>query len=245
MSQINEPAMLSCLVIDDEPLAIQLLQDHVSKIPFLKLEGTFINPLEALISLNRNPVDLIFLDIQMPQLNGVQFMELLNQRSMVVITSAYQEYAIEGFEHNVIDYLLKPISFERFYRAVEKAHNNKNPHTALQVSQRFPSHAGYIFVKVENKMLRVELDDIIYIEGLKNYVSIFTKTQRIVTLQVMKQLEEILPPGRFVRVHKSFIVALDKIHSIERQEIHLKDKIIPIGNTYSDHFFKVLESLRP
>jgi DNA-binding LytR/AlgR family response regulator len=164
---------------------------------------------------------------------------------MVVITSAYQEYAIEGFEHNVIDYLLKPISFERFYRAVEKAHKNKNPNTAIQVNQRFPSHAGYIFVKVENKMLRVELDDIIYIEGLKNYVSIFTKTQRIVTLQVMKQLEEILPPGRFVRVHKSFIVALDKIHSIERQEIHLKDKIIPIGNTYSDHFFKVLESLRP
>lgn len=237
--------MLSCLLIDDEPLAIQLLQDHVSKIPFLKLEGTFINPLEALISLNRNPVDLIFLDIQMPQLNGVQFMELLNQRSMVVITSAYQEYAIEGFEHNVIDYLLKPISFERFYRAVEKAHNNKNPHTALQTNQRFSSHAGYIFVKVENKMLRVELDDIIYIEGLKNYVSIFTKTQRIVTLQVMKQLEEILPPGRFVRVHKSFIVALAKIHSIERQEIHLKDKIIPIGHTYADHFFKVLEGLRP
>lgn len=237
--------MLKCIVIDDEPLAIQLLQDHISRVPFLELSATFINPLEALISLNRQPADLVFLDIQMPQLNGVQFMELLGNRAMVVITSAYQEYAIEGFEHNVTDYLLKPISFERFYRAVEKAYNSKHPSATIHAHQEmFPSKTGYIFVKVENKMVRVELDDILYIEGLKNYVAISTKTQRIVTLQVMKQLEEILPPGRFVRVHKSFIVALDKIHSIERQEIFLKDKIIPIGNTYAENFYNVLSRLK-
>lgn len=246
MSIPNELAMLKCLVIDDEPLAIQLLEDHINRVSFLQLSATFINPLEALISLNKNPVDLIFLDIQMPQLNGVQFMELLHNRAMVVITSAYQEYAIEGFEHNVIDYLLKPISFERFYRAVEKAYNTKHPNATINTHKElFPTKAGYIFIKVENKMVRVELDDIIYIEGLKNYVSIFTKTQRIITLQVMRQLEEILPPGRFVRVHKSFIIALDKINSIERQEIYLKDKIIPIGNTYAENFYKVLEGLKP
>ena len=237
---------MTSFVIDDEPLAIELLKDHISRVSFLHLSETFPNPLEALISLNNIPVDLIFLDIQMPQLNGVQFMQLLQNRAMVIITSAYQEYAMEGFEHNVVDYLLKPISLERFYRAVEKAHNLKNPHSTINAPvEMFPTNAGYIFIKVENKMVRIELEDILYIEGLKNYVSIFTKTQRIITLQVMKQLEEILPANRFVRVHKSFIVALDKIICIERQEIYLKDKIIPVGNTYSDNFYKVLDGLKP
>ena len=170
-------------------------------------------------------------------------MQLLQNRAQVIITSAYQEYAIDGFEHNVIDYLLKPIAFERFYKAVEKAYNQKNPTQKLNRSQEMlPETGGYIFVKVETKMVRVELDDILYIEGLKNYVSIFTKTQRIVTLQVMKQLEEVLSPKRFVRVHRSYIVALDKITSIERQEIYINDRIIPIGNTYQEHFFKLLET---
>ena len=199
--------------------------------------------MEGLISINSNPVDLIFLDIQMPQLSGIHFMQLLQNRSQVIITSAYQEYAIDGFEHNVVDYLLKPISFERFYKAVEKAHNLKNPGRKIEASpEMHPATGGYIFVKVETKMVRVELDDILFIEGLKNYVSITTKTQRIITLQVMKQLEEILPPNRFVRVHKSYIVALDKINAIERQEIHIKDRIIPIGITYQEHFFKLIEA---
>lgn len=229
--------MLRCMVIDDEPLATKLLEDHISKVPFLDLASTFTNPMEALISFNSNPVDLIFLDIQMPQLNGVQFMQLLQNRAQVIITSAYHEYAVEGFEHNVIDYLLKPIAFERFYKAVEKAYNLKNPSQKLNRSSEMqPATGGYIFVKVETRMIRVELDDILFIEGLKNYVSIHTKTQRIITLQVMKQLEEVLPANRFVRVHKSYIVALDKINSIERQEIQIKDRIIPIGNTYQEHF---------
>jgi len=235
--------MLKCIVIDDEPLAIKLLEDHISKVPFLELVSTFNNPMEGLISFNSNPADLIFLDIQMPQLNGVQFMQLLQNRAQVIITSAYQEYAIEGFEHNVIDYLLKPIAFERFYKAVEKAYNLKYPAQKLNRSQDMhPATGGYIFIKVETKMVRVELDDILFIEGLKNYVSIYTKTQRIITLQVMKQLEEVLPANRFVRVHKSYIVALDKINSIERQEIYVKDRIIPIGNTYQEHFYKLLEA---
>ena len=243
MSEQTALSMLKCMVIDDEPLAIKLLEDHISKVPFLELTGTFNNPMEALVNFNSNPVDLIFLDIQMPQLNGIQFMQLLQNRAQVIITSAYNEYAIEGFEHNVVDYLLKPIAFERFYRAVEKAYNIKNPSQKINKSQEMhPATGGYIFIKVETKMVRVELDDILFIEGLKNYVSIYTKTQRIITLQVMKQLEEVLPPNRFVRVHKSFIVAIDKINSIERQEILIKDRLIPIGNTYQEHFFKLLET---
>jgi DNA-binding LytR/AlgR family response regulator len=235
--------MLKCMVIDDEPLAIQLLANHISKVPFLELATTFNNPMEALISFNSNPADIIFLDIQMPQLTGIQFMKLLQNRAQVVITSAYEQYAIDGFEHNVTDYLLKPISFERFYKAVEKAYNLKNPTHKLDKKQDlYPETGGYIFVKVETRMVRVELDDILFIEGLKNYVSICTKGPRIVTLQVMKQLEEILPPNRFMRVHKSFIVALDKISSIERQEIYINDRIIPIGITYQEQFFKMLDA---
>ena len=235
--------MLKCMVIDDEPLAIQLLENHIFKVPFLELVSTFKNPLEALISINTNAVDLIFLDIQMPQLNGVQFMKLLQNRAQVIITSAYQEYAIEGFEHNVVDYLLKPISFERFFKAVEKAHNLKNPAQKLErTAELHPATGGYIFIKVETKMVRVELDDILFIEGLKNYVSIQTKTKKIITLQVMKQLEEILPSHRFLRVHKSYIIALDKINSVERQEIHIGDRIIPVGITYQESFFRMLEA---
>jgi len=240
--QMNQP-MLKCMVIDDEPLAITLLKDHIGKVSFLELSAVYSNPVEALLEFNKNPVDLIFLDIQMPQLNGVQFMQLVQNRAQVIVASAYQEYAIEGFENNVIDYLLKPISFERFYRAVEKAYNQKNPGAKISKTQEIlPATGGYIFVKVENKMVRVELDDILYVEGLKNYVSIYTKTQRIISLQVMKQLEEILPSHRFIRVHKSYIVALDKITAIEKQEIYIKDQIIPVGNTYAEHFYSLVES---
>src|SRR5215471_17072916 len=138
--------MLRCLAIDDEPLAIALLEKFIRRVPFLELVNTSTNPMEALVGLNTNPVDLIFLDIQMPQLNGVQFMQLLQNRAMVIITSAYQEYAIEGFEHNVVDYLLKPISFERFYKAVEKAHNLKFPAVQLAKSPElmYPTTGGYI-----------------------------------------------------------------------------------------------------
>jgi DNA-binding LytR/AlgR family response regulator len=238
--------MLKCLVIDDEPLAVQLLTNYIANIPFLELAGTFNNPMEALISLHAQPVDLIFLDIQMPQLNGVQFMQLLQNRCMVIITSAYQEYAIQGFEHNVVDFVLKPIALDRFYKAVEKAFNLKNPGQKPEQPEAIqPATGGYIFVKVETRMVRIELDDILFIEGLKNYVSIQTFTQRIITLQTMKQLEEILPSNRFVRVHKSYIVALNKINSIERQEITIKDRIIPIGITYNEHFFKLLETRKP
>ncbi|GAO43408.1 LytR/AlgR family response regulator transcription factor [Flavihumibacter petaseus] len=233
--------MLQCWVIDDEPLAIRLLEDHLSKVPFLEMTASFSNPMDALLELNKTSVDLIFLDIQMPQLNGIQFMELLRNRAMVIVTSAYHEYAINGFEHNVVDYLLKPISFERFYRGVEKAYNLKVPGGWEKQQPDFsPASGGYIFVKVDSKRVRVELDDIFYIQGLKNYVCIVTRTRKLVTLQTMKQLEELLSPSRFVRIHKSYFVALDKVDVVERQQVYLLDKAIPVGSTYLDRFNQIL-----
>jgi DNA-binding LytR/AlgR family response regulator len=231
--------MLKCLVIDDEPLAIQLLEEHIRKVPFLELALSSQNALEALPALHDMPIDLVLLDIQMPLLTGLQFMQMLHDPVQVIITSAYQEYAIDGFEHNVVDYLLKPISFERFYRAVSKAYKLRYP---ARTAPEHVWHPGYIFVKVETRMVRVELDDICYITGLGNYVSIYTRTQRIVTLQTMKQLEDILPYNRFVRVHKSYIVALDKIVSIEKQEIQVGDRSIPIGHSYAEAFLKKISA---
>jgi DNA-binding LytR/AlgR family response regulator len=241
MSKSGEDKMLKCLIIDDEPLAIKLLEEYIGRLPFLQWTGSSTKPLDTLLELPQKPTDLIFLDIQMPQLNGVAFMKLLQNRARVIITSAYQEYAFEGFEHDVIDYLLKPISFERFYKASEKAYRLKYPLENPKAAVDFhPATGGYIFVKVENRMVRVELDEILYIEGLKNYLSIYTKTERIVALQAMKQMEDALPPNRFVRVHKSYIVALDKVNSVEKQQIFIRDMVIPIGNTHADLFFKVL-----
>lgn len=233
--------MLKCLIIDDEPLAIKLLEDYINRLPFLQWVGSSTKPLEVLLELPQNQADLIFLDIQMPQLNGVTFLKLLQNKAKVIITSAYQEYAFEGFEHDVIDYLLKPISFERFYKAAEKAYRLKYPLETPGTPINFqPPTGGYIFVKVENRMIRVELDDILYMEGLKNYLSIYTKTERIITLQAMKQMEDALPVHRFVRVHKSYIVALDKVDSVEKQQISIGNRVIAIGNTFADHFFKLL-----
>jgi DNA-binding LytR/AlgR family response regulator len=233
------------MIIDDGSSA-PALEHHICKVPFLKLTKTYHNPMDALFNLNAAPVDLIFLDIPKQQLNAVQFLKLLENRAQVIITSDHEENAAVGFEHDVTDYLPKPISFERFFKGVEKVRKIKKLTERVDNAQETqPLTGGYIFVKFETKIIRVELDDILFIEGLKNYVSIYTKTQRIVTLQVMKQLEKVLPPNRFVRIHRSYIVALDKIDSIERQEIYIDDHILPIGVTYQDVFFKLLESRWP
>ena len=199
--------MLKCLVIDDEQLVVDVITDYIPRVPFLKLAATYNNPVEALMHLQKEKIDLIFLDIQMPQLTGLQFMKLLQGRTQVIIVSAYNEYAIHGYEHDVTDYFLKPVSFERFYKGVEKASR------ILQTSNREDAspNLDFIFIRAENKMIKVNLADILYIEGLKNYVSIYTtNNKRIITLQNMKTLEDILPAGRFFRVQKSYIVPIEK-----------------------------------
>lgn len=235
--------MIRCIVVDDEPLALEILTDYIAKIPELSLVKSTTNAIEALAIVQRGDADLAFLDVQMPELTGIQFLKIINGKCDVILTTAYPQYALESYELNVVDYLLKPIAFDRFYKSVQKVLNNRTS-APVGIASPAPSPAPesveFIFVKTEHKIQRVDLESILYIEGLKDYISIFTENERIVTLQNMKKMEEILPSNRFVRVHRSYIIALDKIVSIERGRIHISDKIIPVGDTYRDQFFRLI-----
>lgn len=243
---------LKCIAVDDEPLALDIIEDYVSKVPFLELVKRTENAIEALQLVQAGGIDLVFLDIQMPDLTGIQFLKIANNKASYILTTAYSQYALESYDLNVSDYLLKPIAFDRFYKAVEKVHQQHKTHTEPQpVAAPVPTPAApaiqqpvqdFIFVKTEHKIQKIELDDILYIEGLKDYISIFTKAERVITLQNMKKMEETLPFSKFIRVHKSYIIALDKIESIERSRITICGKIIPIGDTYRDEFFKRIEN---
>lgn len=244
---------LKCIAVDDEPLALDIIEDYVSKVPFLELVKRTENAIEALQLVQAGGIDLVFLDIQMPDLTGIQFLKIANGKANYILTTAYSQYALESYDLNVSDYLLKPIAFDRFYKAVEKVHNQlqkaepaaaspEPPQIQPAVSAPAPQQIqDFIFVKTEHKIQKIQLDDILYIEGLKDYISIFTKTERVITLQNMKKMEETLPKGDFIRVHKSYIIALDKIESIERSRISISSKIIPIGDTYRDEFFKRID----
>ncbi|MBB5440129.1 DNA-binding LytR/AlgR family response regulator [Pedobacter sp. AK017] len=244
---------LKCIAVDDEPLALDIIEDYVSKVPFLELIKRTENAIEALQMVQAGGVDLVFLDIQMPELTGIQFLKIANGKSNYIFTTAYSQYALESYDLNVSDYLLKPIAFDRFYKAVEKVHNQLKvgqpaentiqplltPATAVAPANPIQD---FIFVKTEHKIQKIELDNILYIEGLKDYISIFTKTERVITLQNMKKMDETLPKGQFIRVHKSYIIALDKIESIERSRISIGEKVIPIGDTYRDEFFRHIDN---
>jgi DNA-binding LytR/AlgR family response regulator len=233
--------MLRCIIVDNQPQSVQVLKNYIKKIPFLELGGTFISPKPALLSLKKNPADLVFLDIRKPLPSDPVSISVFQMKAMVILTSSNRRFALDGFEYGVIDFLIKPVLFKRFYQAVEKAYKIKYPpdHTK-PVTVTPPLKGGYIFIKEATRFVRVELDDIFYVMGLKNYVSIITKSQRIVSLQTMKQMEELLPSHRFIRVHRSYFVAIDKIISVEKQQIYMKDKIIPIGNIYLGLFMKKL-----
>ncbi|WP_411275517.1 LytR/AlgR family response regulator transcription factor [Daejeonella sp.] len=234
--------MIRCLVVDDEPLALDILEDYISKVPFLTLVKTTTSAIEGLSLVQSDAIDLVFLDVQMPELTGIQFLKIINGKCDVILTTAYSQYALDGYELDVVDYLLKPIAFDRFYKAAQKVlQNNGNGHAITQDHISTTSSRDFIFVKTEHKIQKIYLDDILYIEGLKDYISIFTKTERIITLQNMKKMEDSLPAKSFIRVHKSYIVAIGKIESIERSRIQIGEKIIPIGDTYREYFFKQIE----
>lgn len=236
--------MIRCLVVDDEPLALDILEDYIKKIPELSLVSTTTNAIEGLGLVQQGEVDLVFLDVQMPELTGIQFVKIINGKCDVILCTAYPQYALESYELDVSDYLLKPIAFDRFYKSVYKIVNRRIAQAfqlmSTTIAQGKPAQQeqDYIFVKTEHKFQRIDLEDIHYIEGLKDYVSIFTVNDRIITLQNMKRMEESLPENRFVRVHKSYIIALDKIVSVERSRIALKDKVVPIGETYKEAFYQ-------
>ncbi|WP_199136941.1 LytR/AlgR family response regulator transcription factor [Pedobacter sp. ASV12] len=235
--------MIRCLIIDDKPLAIDILTDYVSQISFLTLVHSTTHPLEALQLIMDEKIDLVFLDIQMPQLTGIQLMKIAQGKCKVILTTAYAEYALDGFENDAIDYLLKPIAFERFYKAVQKAkevlERTVPTNTSLPLSNAKP--ADYIFVRSEYKLVKIDLHTILYAEGLQNYVTIYTETEKIVSLQNIKKLEEQLPSAQFARVHKSYIVGIGKIKSIERNRIFIGSEVIPLGDAYREAFYKQIE----
>jgi len=229
---------LNCMVVDDEPLALSLLSDYISKLPGLSLIRAVSNPLAAISYLKIEEIDLIFLDMQMPELNGIEFLNLLQKKFMVIVTTAYSEYAMDGYNFEVIDYLLKPITMARFMLAIEKAKERYKMNKALTDVVVLPSTINHIFIKTENRIIKINLADIYYLEGARDYVVIHTQTDMILTLQSMKSIQQLLPADQFIRVHKSYIVAFDKIKFIERGRINIKEKLIPITETYKDNFFK-------
>lgn len=236
--------MIRCLVVDDEPLALDIIADYITKIPFLQLVKTTTSAIEGLSLVQNSAVDLVFLDVQMPELTGIQFLKIINGRCDVILTTAYSQYALDGYDLDVADYLLKPIAFDRFYRAAQKVLQQQGGQVVPVQENQGPQTGtnDFIFVKTEHKIQKIYLEDILYIEGLKDYISIFTPAERVITLQNMKKMEEALPSKSFTRVHKSYIVALGKIDSIERSRIQIGQKIIPIGDTYRDYFFKQIEN---
>ena len=233
--------ILKCIAVDDEPLALDIIEDYISKVPFLELVKRTENAIEALQLVQAGGIDLVFLDIQMPDLTGIQFLKIASGKANYILTTAYSQYALESYDLNVSDYLLKPIAFDRFYKAVEKVRNQMQKEEVDVVITPAPPVQDFIFVKTEHKIQKIQLDDILYIEGLKDYISIFTKSERVITLQNMKKMEETLPKVEFIRVHKSYIISLDKVESIERSRIAIAGKIIPIGDTYRDEFFKLID----
>lgn len=244
--------MIRCLVVDDEAPALAILADYISQVPFLTLVGTTTKPIEALTLVQQGAVDLVFLDIQMPRLTGLQFLKLAGNKCRVILTTAYPEYALEGYENDVVDYMLKPVSFERFFKAAQKAlallpgpapaapHAPLAPPPAPVLTPAAP--ADHMFVKGEskNKFLRVEYADILYIEGLSNYVAIHLPELRLVTYHTLKDLVEILPQPPFLRVHKSYIVSLSKIRMVDGNTIYIGEKEIPVSETYREQLYQLI-----
>jgi two-component system LytT family response regulator len=231
---------ISCLIVEDEPLARNLITEYVSKVPYLNLVKACSGPLEAMEVLRANPVDLLFLDVQMPELTGIAFLKSLQKKPLVILTTAYSEYAIEGYELDITDYLLKPITFERFLKAVDKVNQRLS---GTQVTTEKPAEVApdFIFVKDGTKLVKIRWNDILYVEGLKDYVTIHTRTQKVISLQRLKVLEEQLPADKFIRVHNSFIVALDAIDSVHKDKIQIGQAQVPIGDTYKKSFREFIE----
>jgi len=235
---------INCIAVDDEPLALDKIREYIKRIGYLNLLESFDNALDAIDYLKTNKVDLIFLDIQMEELTGIQMLETLQQRPKVVFTTAYDEYALKGYELDVCDYLLKPISFQRFLQACEKVYDVlfplKKPDISIPDPGSQEATKGYFFVKNGNITQKINFDDILFVEGMKDYLRIWTTKERIMTLLSFKKLEDALPKKGFMRIHKSYLIALDKIDSIERNHVKIGTESLPIGDSYRREFFEVI-----
>ncbi len=234
--------MIRTIIVDDEPLALQVLENHINQLPNVELVAKCENAIEANKILKEEKIDLICLDIKMPQITGIDFLKSLKNPPCVIFTTAYDKYAIESYDLDAVDYLLKPISFDRFFKAINKVSESLNS------KYESVSDDDYFYVKADKKLIKVRYDDIIYIEGLKDYVIIRNDNSRVITLQTMKSLDDKLPSKQFIRVHRSYIINIDKINSIMGNMIEVKEKgkekLIPIGKNYKEELMKVIEGKR-
>jgi DNA-binding LytR/AlgR family response regulator len=232
---------LKTIALDDEPLALRLVNDYVGKTPFLELAGSFDNPLDAVDFLSTHTIDLIFVDIQMPDLTGIEFIRTLEDPPKIIFTTAYEKYAVEGFKLNAIDYLLKPFSYEEFLKASIKA--RKQIELEANTLPSIDTNNQFLFLKSEYKIRRINFDDILYIEGLKDYIKVYIKgdDKPVLSLNSIKSLEQKLPENKFMRVHRSFIVNLDRIDTIERSRIIFGKIYIPVSDQYKDKFQEFLD----
>jgi len=238
--------MFKCAIIDDEYLARQYLKAYVSKVPFLELVGDYDSPLLVLKELKSNQIDLLFLDIQMPDISGLDFLKTLNRQPYIIFTTAFKDYAIEGYEHNTVDYLLKPFSFERFLKAVNKlAEIDRKGKTGMEIKPDMvyyrpeKTENTYLTIRADRKLYKVNFDDLFFIEGQQAYVTFHTRERRITALMAMKELENSLPSSRFIRIHKSFIVAIKYIDSLEGNQVGICGKKLPVGRSYREKVTRI------
>ncbi|HEU4551513.1 MAG TPA: LytTR family DNA-binding domain-containing protein [Chitinophaga sp.] len=227
---------ISCIIVDDEPVARKILHEFIDQVPFLDLQGKFENAVKAEAFLSANIIDLIFLDIEMPKVSGLQFLQQLQAPPMAILTTAFPKYALEGYELDIIDYLLKPFAFNRFLKGVQKA---RDFHQLKFKTTTIPD--SYIFIKSDKRIEKIELKDILYAESVGNYVSIYTENKRIITYLTMKSLEAQLPAGDFIKIHQSYLINGAKIEAIEGNEIKISSKSLPISRNYREAVMKVIQ----
>lgn len=241
---------IDCIAVDDEPLALEVIKTYCEKMPFINLMATFTSAIEVPSYLRENSVDLILLDIQMDELSGIQLIQTLKIKPLIILTTAFHEYAVQGFELEVFDYMLKPISFERFMKSMNKAFDflkSQKPDQSIEKKDKAVTttrESAFFFIKTETRIEKVEADDVLFVEGMGDYWRIVTSKRRIMTLMNAKGIEEIMHEPRFCRVHKSFFVAVDKIDFIERKQIKIGEVYIPISDTYQKRFFELIEGHR-
>ncbi len=227
---------LSCIIVDDEPVARKILHEFVEQVPFMDLQGKFENAMKAEVFLRNNATDIIFLDIEMPKVSGLQFLQKMHIESMVILTTAFPQYALEGYELDIIDYLLKPFALSRFLKAVQKAkdyYQMKNRTTGALL----PS---YIFIKSEKRIEKIEMNDILYAESIGNYVGIYTENKKIIAYLTMKSLESQLPSDEFIKIHQSYLVNCTKIEAIDGNEIKIANKSLPMSRNYREMVMKMV-----
>ncbi|MEM8889433.1 MAG: response regulator transcription factor [Bacteroidota bacterium] len=236
---------MKCLVIDDEELARALLENFIQRVPELELLAKCKNPLEALEWMSKEKVDLIFLDIQMPELNGLEFLDILTEKPLVIFTTAYAEHALDAFNLNALDYLHKPFSFQRFLQALNKAREKyhfRNSPKQVEVLLEKPIQEGYLLVNADHKVHKLWHKDILYIQSMREYVTYHLKDQKLMALNSLKKLEEILPSEKFTRIHKSYLVANDRVSALEGNQVHVGKTLLPIGGSFKEEVVKKLFS---